>query len=212
MIKLGENIQTIGDLKTALKDVPDDALLNIGNRDNGFSVDEIYYDRISVALETREKGTFIPVTDGKIASAKQCLMDNGIAAEETENILQALGYILIDTELFPEGPEKPALTGRHCSMKAINIEWDVDCEEDQANLPAEIEILEEMEDEDDISDYLSDISGFCHKGFHLIENTRQSLDAQIQSAVQRTGIADLVAVRQEKASEVENTFGRDERD
>lgn len=53
-------------------------------------------------------------------------------------------------------------------MKAINIKWDVDCDEDSKLLPTEIEIPSEMEDEDEISDYLSDVTGYCHKGFTLI--------------------------------------------
>ena len=56
-------------------------------------------------------------------------------------------------------------------MKATNIEWDVsDLEEDELedlDLPTEIEIPEGMEDEDDISDYISDVTGFCHYGFVL---------------------------------------------
>lgn len=54
-------------------------------------------------------------------------------------------------------------------MKAINIEWDVDYKEDLACLPTEIEIPEEIADDDEISDYISDITGFCHKGFELID-------------------------------------------
>ena len=53
-------------------------------------------------------------------------------------------------------------------MKAINIHWDVDYKEDLEFLPTEIEIPNGMEDEDEISDYLSDMTGFCHKGFNLI--------------------------------------------
>ena len=53
-------------------------------------------------------------------------------------------------------------------MKAINIDWDVDYKEDLEFLPTEIEIPNGMEDEDEISDYLSDMTGFCHKGFNLI--------------------------------------------
>jgi hypothetical protein len=52
-------------------------------------------------------------------------------------------------------------------MKATNIEWDVDYEEDLEDLPTEIEIPENMEDEDEISDYISDVTGFCHYGFVL---------------------------------------------
>lgn len=54
-------------------------------------------------------------------------------------------------------------------MKAVNIEWNVDDEDDLATLPEEIIIPSELENEDDemISDYLSDATGFCHKGFSL---------------------------------------------
>ena len=52
-------------------------------------------------------------------------------------------------------------------MKAINIHWDVDYEEDLDGLPTEIELPDGMDDEDEISDYISDVTGFCHKGFHL---------------------------------------------
>lgn len=54
----------------------------------------------------------------------------------------------------------------HCNyMKAINILWDVDCKEDLENLPKEIEIPDGMTDEYEISDYISEVTGFCHSGF-----------------------------------------------
>lgn len=46
-------------------------------------------------------------------------------------------------------------------MKAVGIIWDVDYEEDLE--------LHLMTDEDEISDYLSDTTGYCHKGFCLEE-------------------------------------------
>ena len=52
-------------------------------------------------------------------------------------------------------------------MKATNIEWDVDELEDLEYLPTEIEIPEGMTDEEEISDYISDETGFCHNGFVL---------------------------------------------
>lgn len=56
-------------------------------------------------------------------------------------------------------------------MKAINILWDVDDDEKElVSLPNEIDIPEGMTDEDEISDYLSDETGFCHKGFDLIDD------------------------------------------
>ena len=54
-------------------------------------------------------------------------------------------------------------------MKAINILWDTDGEE--VNLPNEIEIPDwvDTEDDDEISDSLSDTTGFCHFGFELVD-------------------------------------------
>ena len=39
--------------------------------------------------------------------------------------------------------------------------------DDFMGLPYEIEIPKELTDTEDISDWLSDTYGFCHKGFHL---------------------------------------------
>ena len=55
-------------------------------------------------------------------------------------------------------------------MKAINIKWDVDTEEELKDLPTEIEIPNNIDIEDDvISDYISDVTGFCHYGFELVD-------------------------------------------
>lgn len=50
-------------------------------------------------------------------------------------------------------------------MKAINIIWD--SEADNIILPNEIEIPYGMTDEDEISDYITDETGYCHFGFEL---------------------------------------------
>ena len=55
-------------------------------------------------------------------------------------------------------------------MKAKNIQWDIDFDDfdpEVDELPTEIEIPEGMTDEEEISDYISDQTGFCHKGFEL---------------------------------------------
>lgn len=65
------------------------------------------------------------------------------------------------------------------SMKAVNIEWDVDCQEDLAALPTEIEIPDGMVDEDEISDYLSDVTGFCHKSYILSKDTERLLGEEV---------------------------------
>lgn len=53
-------------------------------------------------------------------------------------------------------------------MIAYNIEWDTDdINPEELDLPTEIEIPPNITDEDEISDYISDITGFCHYGFEL---------------------------------------------
>lgn len=55
-------------------------------------------------------------------------------------------------------------------MKAINIEWDIDGDiELLRELPTEMEIPKGMINVDEISDYLSDETGYCHMGFELEE-------------------------------------------
>ena len=64
---------------------------------------------------------------------------------------------------------------RKYTMKAINIKWDTDGDKELLQkLPMEIEIPEEIVcgdlfDEDEISDWLTDQTGFCHNGFELVE-------------------------------------------
>lgn len=54
-------------------------------------------------------------------------------------------------------------------MKATDIIWDVDSKEVLEFLPTEIEIPAGMK-EDEISDYLSNLTGFCHKAYFLAED------------------------------------------
>lgn len=75
-------------------------------------------------------------------------------------------------------------------LKAINIKWDTDGDEEVLNeLPMEMIIpegLEEMYKKDkeyaleEISDWLSDETGFCHAGFEVVkEITRQSVENEL---------------------------------
>lgn len=52
-------------------------------------------------------------------------------------------------------------------MKATNIMWDVDREEERDYLPTEIEIPNGMADKYEISDYLSGVTGFYNDGYAL---------------------------------------------
>lgn len=64
--------------------------------------------------------------------------------------------------------EVPDLLSNH--RKATNIQWDIDPEDDGGvALPNEITIPNDIEDGEAISDYISDVTGFCHKGFELEE-------------------------------------------
>lgn len=53
-------------------------------------------------------------------------------------------------------------------MKAVNIVWDTDGK--NITLPTEIEIPDDIaDDEDEISDYITDQTGFCHYGFDIVD-------------------------------------------
>lgn len=51
------------------------------------------------------------------------------------------------------------------NRKATHIQWDVDDLEDLELLPTEIDIPDDMTDMEEISDYITDQTGFCHNGF-----------------------------------------------
>ncbi len=61
-------------------------------------------------------------------------------------------------------------------MKAYDIQWDVDSKEDLESLPEEVEIPSCITSEDAISDYLSNLTGFCHKGFRLTYRALKEMD------------------------------------
>lgn len=77
-------------------------------------------------------------------------------------------------------------------MKAVNIQWDIDLEDDEmcqeevleeCGLPTEVEIPDGVTDEEEISDWLSNEYGFCHAGFELrLSEQTQGLkeDAEIE--------------------------------
>ncbi len=52
---------------------------------------------------------------------------------------------------------------------AVNIQWDTDGDESLASeLPSEIRIPDEIPDEE-IGDYISEETGFCHFGYEVDE-------------------------------------------
>ena len=40
------------------------------------------------------------ITKEQIKAAEKCLVDNGVDEDEADTVLQAIGYILLDMELY----------------------------------------------------------------------------------------------------------------
>lgn len=103
----------------------------------------------------------------KVKAAEQVLVDNGIEADEASTVLQAIGFALLDEDLYQP------------KYQARCIQWDKTDDDgnpvEHADLPSEVTVsLEDLglpdnatdkEIEDALSDYLSDEYGFCHNGF-----------------------------------------------
>lgn len=48
------------------------------------------------------------IDQDRIKKAEQILADNGIDQDEVDTVLQAIGYALLDKELYPNNSERPA--------------------------------------------------------------------------------------------------------
>ena len=64
-------------------------------------------------------------------------------------------------------------------MKAINIDWDMDGE--NIYLPNEIDLPDGMTDEYEISDYITEQTGFCHLGFSLESDDKTEAETELQT-------------------------------
>lgn len=77
-------------------------------------------------------------------------------------------YLEGDTEVYyTEGDpleESNKLTEK---LVAYDIQWETDYEEDKDNLPTEIEIPDNITEESDITEYLSNVTGYLHNGYKL---------------------------------------------
>ena len=116
------------------------------------------------------------IDKSKIKEAEKILIDNGIEEDEASTVLQAIGYALLDEELYPR------------TFKASNIKWDTsdsDDEVDVSKLPSEETAtiddlfpfadsmskaeLSDDEIEEAFGEYLSAKHKFCHCGFAFEE-------------------------------------------
>ena len=104
----------------------------------------------------------------KIRNAEQILIDNGIKPDEVSTVLQAIGFALLDQNLYEP------------KYRAKCIQWDITDDDGvpivlDIDLPSEVTVtFEDLnlpdnatdEDiEDGLSEYLIDNYGFCHNGF-----------------------------------------------
>lgn len=57
---------------------------------------------------------------------------------------------------------------------AVNIQWDTD-EDDEIfrRLPQKVKIPQGMTDDEEISDYLTNLVEFCHYGFSIIKEKKE---------------------------------------
>ena len=61
-----------------------------------------HLDNLAREAEAQRTADEEAIFDERISKAEQCLIDNGIEPDEAPIVLQALGYILLDEELYPE--------------------------------------------------------------------------------------------------------------
>lgn len=62
-------------------------------------------------------------------------------------------------------------------MKATNIVWDIDGED--MCLPNEILLPHDMKDIEEISDYITECTGFCHQGFALTKRLNVTVQCMV---------------------------------
>ena len=102
----------------------------------------------------------------KLKRAEQILVDNGIESDEARVVLQAIGFALLDEDLYP------------AKYKARCIQWDKTDDDGKPidiDLPSEVivsfadlQLADNATDEevkDALSEYLVDYYGCCHNGF-----------------------------------------------
>ncbi len=93
------------------------------------------------------------------------LQDAKQAAESSENwdMVEIANNLSLQEGETQALDEYPSIT-----MKTIGVEWATDgMDEEELDLPTEVEIPIDL-DEDRVSDWLSDMYGFCVKGWYEI--------------------------------------------
>jgi len=107
------------------------------------------------------------ILKGQIKAAEQILINNGIEADEASTVLEAIGFALINQDIYVYGYKAKCIQWDKTDLNGSPVKAD--------HLPSEVTVtLEDLhlqdcatesEIEDALSDYLTDEYGFCHNGF-----------------------------------------------
>lgn len=100
-----------------------------------------------------------------------------LSEEESESLINAFEAYCLKMEGKTCAEFLKSVLSSEPSLKAVDIQWDVDDPADLEELPTEMEIPAHLTYEEDISDFLSDETGFCHGGFRLVEIKAANKDA-----------------------------------
>lgn len=66
--------------------------------------------------------------------------------------------------------------------KAVNIAWDTDgLDEGELQIPNEMRIPDELCGEEEISDWLTESTGFCNKGFEVVAASKSYIEARMMN-------------------------------
>ena len=102
----------------------------------------------------------------KVKAVEQILINNGIEADEVQTVLQAIGYALLDEDIYKPKYRARCIqwdkTDGNGNVVEVDLPADVTVEFEDLNLP---DNATDDEIEDALSEYLSDTYGFCHNGF-----------------------------------------------
>ena len=64
-------------------------------------MDIVGVDGYDELIDKLQKRTLCKPDEERLKATEQVLIDNGIEADEADTVLQAIGYTLLDTELYP---------------------------------------------------------------------------------------------------------------
>lgn len=132
-------------------------------------------------------GKIIPL-DGDSYDARETVIASEEWSMPDEGIEKGL-TVIVEMEFVPAEEMQEYLDSfkkkKKSTLKAVDIKWDVTDDDDEfddeacevlESLPTEMDIPEGMTDPDEISDWLSDETGFCHDGFRLVDKDGNDTD------------------------------------